>query len=201
MIPYRFSLPGPWEALDLNPRTDLANIAALLDRRLLGQVPAADRRRLLTALHRGVRAAAGAGATHASLFAEAVGEEVVGASLFVSVVSSHDVLGDDGIDLAAIVAGLGPALEPVCHGGPPEVTAIDLPAGPAVRARFLTSAEAMGRRLVCRDVQYHVPTPDQARILVFQFSTPSLPVDEAFCDLFAAIVESLEWDETVGPAA
>lgn len=201
MIPYRFSLPGTWEALDLDKRTDQASIAALLARRLDSRVPQADRRRLLTALHRGLRAAAGAGATQAALFAEAVGEEVVGASLFVSVVSSFDVLTDDGVDLGAIVHGLEPALEPASHGGPPEIEVIDLPAGPAVRARFHTSAEAMGRSLVCRDVQYHVPTPDQATILIFQFSTPTLPLDAAFCDLFAAIVESLEWDATAAPRA
>lgn len=164
-------------------------------------MPAVDRRRLLTALHRGLRAAADAGAAQAAIFSEAVGEEVVGASLFVSVVSSHDVLGDHGIDLDALAAGLGPALEPVCDGGPAEVEVVELPTGPAVRARFFTSAEAMGRRLRSRDVQYHVPTPDQARILIFQFSTPSLPVEAAFCDLFEAIVETLEWDATLAPAA
>lgn len=199
MVPYRFSLPGTWEALDLDRRTDLASIGRLLDRRLHAKVPAADRRRLLTALHRGLRAAAGAGATEAALFADSVGEELVGASMFVSVVSSHDVLGEDGVDLEGIATGLGPVLEPVCHGGPAEVEIVELPAGPAVRASFLTSAEAMGRRMTCRDVQYHVPTPDQARILVFQFSTPTLPVEAAFCDLFAAIVETLEWDATGAP--
>lgn len=87
-------------------------------------------------------------------------------------------------DLAAIAAGLGSVLESVCDRGPAEVEVVHLPAG---------------RRLVCRDVQYHLPTPDQARILVFQFSTPTLPIEAAFCDLFSAIVESLEWDATVAP--
>lgn len=199
MVPYRFSLPGTWEALDLDRRTDLAGLTALLSRRLDARVPQVDRRRLLTSLHRAVRSAAGAGAVQGAIFAEAVEEEVVGASLFVSAVASFDVLGEHGVDLDALAGGLSPVLAGVSEGGEVEVERVDLPAGPAVRARYRTSAEAMGRRLVSREVQYHVPTPDQASLLIFQFATPTLPLEAAFEDLFAAIVESLEWEAPAPP--
>lgn len=195
MVPYRFSLPATWEALDLDRRTDLGSLTALLSRRLDARVPQVDRRRLLTSLHRAVRAAAGAGAVQGAIFAEAIEEEVVGASMFVSAVASFDVLGPEGVDLDALASGLAPALAEVCEDGTLEVERVELPAAPAVRARFRSSAEAMGRRLVSREVQYHVPTPDQASLLIFQFSTPTLPVEAAFEDLFAAIVESLEWED------
>ena len=200
MVPYRFSLPGTWEALDLDRRTDIKSLTTLLNRRVDARVPQADRRRLLTSLHRAVRAAAAAGAMQGAIFAEAVEEEVVGASLFVSAVPSVDVLTEQGIDLDAVAAQLEPALAAVCEGGLVEVERVELPVAPAVRARYRIMAEAMGQRMVSREVQYYVPTPDQASLLVFQFSTPTIPVEAAFEDLFAAIAESLEWEDGLVPA-
>ncbi len=42
-------------------------------------------------------------------------------------------------------------------------------------------------------LQYFIPVPGTARLLVLSFSTPNLSLAPAFLELFDAMAESLHW--------
>jgi len=86
---------------------------------------------------------------------------------------------------------------------PREVSAVQLPAGDAVRLRRLTCTDGAGpgeAELVIDTVQHWVPVPGGSAILVLVGSTPCLDVADELAETFDAIAETLAFDGRPGPA-
>jgi hypothetical protein len=73
---------------------------------------------------------------------------------------------------------------------------VELPIGPAVRARTRQAAPlegSDGRRPKIDLVRYFVPMFDWATMLVMVFSTPTLYASDAFAELFDQLARSARW--------
>ncbi|MDP8993092.1 MAG: hypothetical protein M3N31_08605 [Actinomycetota bacterium] len=127
----------------------------------------------------------------ASLLSDVIEGRPVAASLVVSVTPAPEE--GDG-NLQALVERLRRSTG--SEGGMARVEVVDLPAGAAVRLRRQMLAEADGagaEGAVVETVQYFVPVPATASLLVLTFSTPNLPLAEAFVELFDTMAQTLHW--------
>ena len=131
------------------------------------------------------------GAVFASLLSDVVDGRPVAASLLVSMAAGQHGGAIGHLDALADRLRAG-----VSDTGEAEVGVVDLPAGLAVRTRRRTVTRSESRQVApteVESVQYFVPVPGTAALLVLSFSTPSLTLADALVALFDAIAESLAW--------
>lgn len=188
----RVATPANWFDLDLEPTTSEASIERLVRLRAGdGPEQAEARRQLADLLRRATTDAAAQGAVFASLLSDVIEGRPLAASLVVSVTPAPEE--GDG-NLQVLVERLRRSTG--SEGGMARVEVVDLPAGAAVRLRRQMLAEADGagaEGAVVETVQYFVPVPATASLLVLTFSTPNLPLAEAFVELFDTMAQTLHW--------
>ena len=99
-------------------------------------------------------------------------------------------------DLEAELARIQRMLEQTEQGdlGPREVEIVELPAGPAVRIRLLsqTDPDVDGSTIALDVVQYWLPVPDQADIVLLAGFTPNLVSADEIIGVFDEIAATLE---------
>lgn len=188
----RVATPANWFDLDLEPATSEASIERLVAQRAGdGSEQAEVRAQLVGLLRRATSDAVARGAVFASLLSDVIGGRPVAASLIVSVAADTEDAG--GGDLQALVERL--RRSPGSDGELAQVGVVELPAAPAVRLRRRTATEPEGdaEGAVVETVQYFVPVPATASLLVLSFSTPNLALAEAFVELFDTMAHTLQW--------
>jgi hypothetical protein len=75
-----------------------------------------------------------------------------------------------------------------------EVDLVDLPAGRAVRARFLAETEPApetNRVLLMDCVQHWIPVPGEPAVMVLSCSTPHIAVGDALAEVFDGIAQTV----------
>jgi hypothetical protein len=190
---FRIVTPPKWLALDVDPATSAGSIRRLVEGRVGSDPRVASQRAQFTGmLQQAVATASRNGAVLAFVYADVLGDAPVGASLLVFVSATEDkVLVDGEVDLDALHLLVRGTAAP--EGEVVESSVVELPAGGAVRVRRRTTAVVLGRSVPSEVVQYFVPVPGRRNTVTLNFSTPSVAVADAFCELFAAVAETLQW--------
>lgn len=190
---WRLVLPDSWVSLDLRPDTRRRSARDLAASRV---GPGTERAPLRAAvgelLLRTAERAYDTRAEACWLFTDSAGPLPLCASLTAYVTTAPDP------QAPATAADLG------ARGGtgerPPDVRAVPLPAGVAVRSRTTCTGgprDLDGEPVPSYVVRYDLPVPGSPRVLVLAFATPVVALAEAMGALFEAIASSLEW--TPGP--
>lgn len=190
---FRIATPADWVDVDLDRSGDIGPLVRLVaSRSTLTPEQAAEAEDVLEMLAAANALAEAHGAVFASVLSQVVEGEPVSASLFVAV--RHEP-GGGTRDVEALARRLRrqPRSTPVPH----DLGVVTLPAGQAVRTRGRTSARPVGPSgptVEVDTVQYFLPLPDGDGLLVLTFSTPNLPLADAFAELFDAMAGSISWE-------
>jgi hypothetical protein len=158
-------------------RPDLAPVEAVLRRLLMDSWEDAELQGAVAAATFWEPSEDGSGATAATL---------------VVVAAERVEPGDDAAEIAGLLDVLGADSE--TDLAPRGVSAVQLPAGRAVRLRRLTCTSGAGpgeAELTVDTVQHWVPVPGGPAILVLVGSTPCLEVADELCATFDAIAGTL----------
>jgi hypothetical protein len=161
-------------------RPDLASVGSILRRLLMDSWRDAELQGAVAAATLWETSEDGSGATAATL---------------VVVVAERAQPDDDAAEIAALLDVLRTDSE--TDLAPRQVSAVDLPAGQAVRLRRLTrtdGAEAGEGELVVDTVQHWVPVPGGSAILVLVGSTPCLDVADELAATFDAIADTVTFE-------
>ncbi len=184
--------PPGWFQIDLNPRTSRQSIRRLVAERTRTDKDSAGARRELTRLLEDAVAAAGSqGAVFSALYADIVDRTPIGASVIAAAVVAEGSLTPGGkFDLDRLQELAGEAGRQTTVR---DTEIVELPAGRAVRVHKETALTAAGRPAYTDVVQYFLPMPGRFAVLIVTFSTPTLPLAEAFGELFDTMAASIEW--------
>lgn len=191
---FRIATPADWVDVDLDRSGDIGPLVRLVaSRSTLTPEQAAEAGDVLEMLAAANAQAVAHGAVFASVLSQVVEGAPVSASLFVAVRHEQAAGGAPAPEALARRLRHQPRSTPVAHA----VEVVTLPAGKAVRSRGRTFARPVGPTgptVEVDTVQYFVPVPDGDGLLVLTFSTPTLPLADAFAELFDAIAGSLSWE-------
>jgi hypothetical protein len=198
---FTIAIPANWYALDLNPRTRAATIAALVEQRfgrdsspMVRQV----RRELTEMLRRYAHQAASHGAIYAALMDQVVEGMAISASLVIAVGDApRDRTGAPVLDPVALGQALIDSEQVGTDAGqPPDPDTVPTLAGAAVRLRRTTGSGFAGRdrqSVATAESQYFLPVPGTDKVLAMTFATPNLPVRAMLDEVFDAIARTLDW--------
>lgn len=194
-VEIRVTTPAPWIDLDLDPTTRAASIERALDERAAAsgtQLDTGQRAELTVLLERTAADAEAKGAIFASIFSDVMEGRPVSATLIVTLLAGEEGEAAQALpDRAGLVAGLR---EVLADDAATEL--LELPAGPAVRARRRIDVPLDppdGRHFTLESVQYFVPLPGAEHLVLLSFSTPTVAMANAFVELFDAIAGTLSW--------
>ncbi|MGW7541326.1 hypothetical protein ACWGKQ_09425 [Streptomyces sp. NPDC054770] len=199
---YRLAVPEGWERIVLDSPERWTHRIDKLVKRGLRRTEATPQ--LEAALAERMRAQAEAaqanGGVEMYVVQQVLGQVPVSAGLVVTVLrpspgTEPGDLGDIARSLAlrADAGDAGPA-------GVDDVTLVDLPAGPAVRHRYLRRPAADdpdGNKLAVAHLDVYLAVPHSGQRLLLSFSTPTAPplepLVEALVTLFDSVARTLQW--------
>lgn len=190
-------LPGDWMVLpmDRDQRVRDRRIAGLV-RKEFGTDDryATNRRMKIIKLRKAATEAVQNGGFFGALQGRLVGDVALAASLIASKLPT--LKGPDGNPLneaGAIAASLATR---TAEREVSESSTVELMVGPAARLRMRvrSAVEAEGKRPVPAEaLHFYVPLPEADRTLSIVFSTPLLPLADAYMELFDLIAGSARW--------
>lgn len=189
---FSITMPADWLELDLDPDSTPASVHRLVDWAAPHAGAAANTVgvELRVLLQQAAAEARSQGAVLAAVYSRSFDGHPVSASVIAAVTTT--AFSDDTADyLRLLVAHLAAA--PYADETVTEAAVVPIATGEAVRCRKRVVVRASGRRVTTDVVQYFVPCPGTASTVVLTFSTPVLPLADAFATLFDAIAETLEW--------
>jgi hypothetical protein len=187
--------PGDWIVLPLDPKTRDKRIARLVEREVGKEDRVAWLRRQTTVELRKVAAQARQrGAFFAAVSSQIVGDKPLAASALALMMSAGDEreaeLLHDPEAMALVLDAEEPGAETL------ERSLVDLKIGRAVRLRRLVGTgihDQEGREAPAQNVQFFVPLPEVGKLLALVFSTPILPLADAYAEVFDAMAASASW--------
>jgi hypothetical protein len=193
--------PGDWIVLPLDPKTRDKRIARLVEREVGKDDRVAWlRRQTIVELRKLAADAARRGAFFAAVSSRIVGDRPMAASALALMMSAVDereaeLLQDPGA-LALVLDAQETGAETV------ERSVVELQVGRAVRLRRRVATgihDQEGRQAPAENVQFYVPLPEVDRLLALVFSTPILPLADAYAEVFDAMAMSASWVATPQP--
>ncbi|MGW3442823.1 hypothetical protein [Streptomyces sp. NPDC001076] len=196
---YRLAVPDGWERIVLDgPERWTHRIDKLVKRGLRRTQATPQLEAALAELMRAQAEAAHAnGGVEMYVVNQVLGQVPVSAGLVVTVLrpSPGTEPGDLG-DIARSLALRADSGDP----GVDDVTLVDLPAGPAVRHRYLRRPAADdpdGNKLAVAHLDVYLAVPQSGQRLLLSFSTPTAPplepLVEALVTLFDSVARTLQW--------
>lgn len=197
----RFSMavPGDWTVLPLDAKNRDRRIAGLVER-LVGKSDrvAHIRRQTIVQLRRYAADAAERGAFFAAMHSRVAGGLPMSATVMVSLLpQSTDAAGNVLPDAAAMASVLTSGGERSGESEVVEHSVVDLQVGQAARVRRRTVIDGVqdeeGRVAHGMSVDFFVPLPQAERTLALVFSTPILPLADAYAELFDLMAASAKW--------
>ncbi|MFK0281749.1 hypothetical protein ACIQVL_14940 [Streptomyces sp. NPDC090499] len=199
---YRLAVPDGWERIVLDSPERWTHRIDKLVRRRLRRTRATPQ--LEAALAERMRAQAEAaqanGGVEMYVVDQVLGQVPVSAGLVVTVLRPSP--GTEPGDLGDIARSLALRTDATDAGdsGVGDVTLVDLPAGPAVRHRYLRRPAADdpdGNRLALAHLDVYLAVPNSGQRLLLSFSTPTAPplepLVEALVTLFDSVARTLQW--------
>ncbi|MFD8721892.1 hypothetical protein ACFV2H_28840 [Streptomyces sp. NPDC059629] len=192
---YRLAVPDGWERIVLDSPERWTHRIDKLVKRGLRRTQATPQ--LEAALAERMRAQAEAaqanGGVEMYFVQQVLGQVPVSAGLVVTVLRPSP--GTEPGDLADIARSLA------LHGADNDaVTLVDLPAGPAVRHRYLRRPapdDPDGNKLAVAHLDVYLAVPHSDQRLLLSFSTPTAPplepLVEALVTLFDSVARTLQW--------
>ncbi|MER6268894.1 hypothetical protein [Streptomyces sp900105755] len=199
---YRLAVPDGWERIVLDsPERWTHRIDKLVKRRLrrtqaTPQLEAA----LAERMREQAEAAQANGGVEMYVVDQVLGQVPVSAGLVVTVLRPPP--GTEPGDLGDIARSLALRTDGGEDGGAGagDVTLVDLPAGPAVRHRYLRRPAADdpdGNKLALAHLDVYLAVPHSGQRLLLSFSTPTAPplepLVEALVTLFDSVARTLQW--------
>ncbi|GGN28965.1 hypothetical protein [Streptomyces fuscichromogenes] len=192
---YRLAVPEGWERIVLDSPERWTHRIDKLVKRGLRRTEATPQ--LEAALAERMRAQAEAAQANGGLEMYVVqqvpGQVPVSAGLVVTVLRPSP--GSEPGDLADIARSLA-----LRAAGSDDVTLVDLPAGPAVRHRYLRRPapdDLDGNKLAAAHLDVYLSVPHSDQRLLLSFSTPTAPplepLVEALVTLFDSVARTLQW--------
>ncbi|SEE77032.1 hypothetical protein [Streptomyces sp. Ag109_O5-10] len=186
---YRLAVPEGWERIVLDPERWAHRIDKVVKRGLRRtkagpQLEAA----LAERMREQAEAAHANGGVEMYVVNQLLGQVPVSAGLVVTLL--RPAPGTEVGDLGDIARSL--ALRATAE----QVTLVDLPAGPAVRHRYLRRPAADdpdGNRLAVTHLDVYLAVPNSDQRLLLSFSTPMEPLADALVGLFDAVARTLQW--------
>jgi len=185
---YRLAVPEGWERVVLDPDRWTHRIDKVVNRGLrrtkaTPQLKAA----LAERMREQAEAAHANGGVEMYVMNQVLGQVPVSAGLVVSVLRPSP--GTEPGDLSDIALSLGTK-------GEEDVTLSDLPAGPAVRHRYLRRPapdDPDGNKLAVTHLDVYLAVPHSDLRLLLSFSTPMEPLADALVTLFDSVARTLQW--------
>ncbi|WP_217548904.1 hypothetical protein [Streptomyces sp. GbtcB6] len=186
---YRLAVPEGWERIVLDPEKWAHRIDKVVKRGLRRtkagpQLEAA----LADRMREQAEAAHANGGVEMYVMNQLLGQVPVSAGLVVTLL--RPAPGTETGDLGDIARSL--ALRATAE----DVTLVGLPAGPAVRHRYLRRPAADdpdGNKLAVTHLDVYLAVPNSDQRLLLSFSTPMEPLAEALVGLFDAVARTLQW--------
>lgn len=196
---YRLAVPEGWERIVLDSPERWTHRIDKLVKRGLRRTQATPQ--LEAALAERMRAQAEAaqanGGVEMYVVNQVLGQVPVSAGLVVTVLRPSP--GTEPGDLGDIARSLALRAD-TKDAGIEDVTLVDLPAGPAVRHRYLRRPAADdpdGNKLAVAHLDVYLAVPQSDRRLLLSFSTPTAPplepLVEALVTLFDSVARTLQW--------
>ncbi|MEV8114090.1 hypothetical protein AB0O69_04270 [Streptomyces xiamenensis] len=185
---YRLLLPEGWYRIPLEPERCVRSVDVLVERQFKGVDDAPHlKKRVRDELLDQADKAIQNGGIEMYLSLIQVGPVPASASLIVTFIGS----GPPATDLESVAADIQ-------HSGAAgtEAAVVELPCGPAVRARSRAEIgrdESSGEVLSSTAVDYYLPIPHSQAFLLLSFSTPLEAIAEAMVGLFDAVAASFTW--------
>ncbi|MGY5057740.1 hypothetical protein ACWDFR_27305 [Streptomyces sp. 900105755] len=186
---YRLAVPEGWERIVLDPERWAHRIDKVVKRGLRRtkagpQLEAA----LAERMREQAEAAHANGGVEMYAMNQLLGQVPVSAGLVVTLL--RPAPGTEAGDLGDIARSLA------VRATAEQVTLVDLPAGPAVRHRYLRRPAADdpdGNKLAVTHLDVYLAVPNSDRRLLLSFSTPMEPLADALVGLFDAVARTLQW--------
>ncbi|MER5789971.1 hypothetical protein [Streptomyces sp. NPDC001980] len=196
---YRLAVPDGWERIVLDSPERWTHRIDKLVKRGLRRTQATPQ--LEAALAERMRAQAEAaqanGGVEMYVVNQILGQVPVSAGLVVTVLRPSP--GTEPGDLGDIARSLALRTD-AGDTGADDVTLVDLPAGPAVRHRYLRRPAADdpdGNKLAVAHLDVYLAVPHSGQRLLLSFSTPTAPplepLVEALVTLFDSVARTLQW--------
>lgn len=193
---YRLAVPDGWDRIVLDSPERWAHRIDKLVKRGLRRTQATPQ--LEAALAERMRAQAEAaqanGGVEMYVVNQVLGQVPVSAGLVVTVLRPSP--GTEAGDLGDIARSLALRADAAAD----DVTLVDLPAGPAVRHRYLRRPAADdpdGNKLAVAHLDVYLAVPHSDQRLLLSFSTPTAPplepLVEALVTLFDSVARTLQW--------
>ncbi|MEU2334898.1 hypothetical protein ABZ608_15130 [Streptomyces sp. NPDC013172] len=188
---YRLAVPEEWERIVLDPERWPYRIDKVVKRGLrrthaTPQLEAA----LAERMREQAEAAHANGGVEMYVMNQVLGQVPVSAGLVVTLM--RPAPGTEAGDLGDIARSL--ALRTTAETA--DVALVDLPAGPAVRHRYLRRPAADdpdGNKLAVTHLDVYLAVPNGDQRLLLSFSTPMEPLADALVGLFDAVARTLQW--------
>ncbi|MFF4304068.1 hypothetical protein [Streptomyces sp. NPDC001601] len=186
---YRLAVPEGWERIVLDPERWAHRIDKVVKRGLRRtkagpQLEAA----LAERMREQAEAAHANGGVEMYVMNQLLGQVPVSAGLVVTLL--RPAPGTEAGDLGDIARSLA------VRATAEQVTLVDLPAGPAVRHRYLRRPAADdpdGNKLAVTHLDVYLAVPNSDQRLLLSFSTPMEPLADALLGLFDAVARTLQW--------
>lgn len=187
--------PGDWIVLPLDPKTRDRRIARLVEREVGREDRVAHlRRQTIVELRKIAAQAARRGAFFAAVSSRIAGDKPMAASVIALMMSAADEreaqLLHDPDALALVLDAEEPGAETL------QRSIVDLQVGRAIRLRRRVGTgihDQEGREAPAENVQFFVPLPEVDTLLALVFSTPILPLADAYAEVFDAMAMSASW--------
>ncbi|MGY4978924.1 hypothetical protein ACWCYL_17450 [Streptomyces sp. 900105755] len=186
---YRLAVPEGWERIVLDPERWAHRIDKVVKRGLRRtkagpQLEAA----LAERMREQAEAAHANGGVEMYVMNKLLGQVPVSAGLVVTLL--RPAPGTEAGDLGDVARSLA------VRATAEDVTLVDLPAGPAVRHRYLRRPAADdpdGNKLAVTHLDVYLAVPNSDQRLLLSFSTPMEPLADALVGLFDAVARTLQW--------
>ncbi|MER6219554.1 hypothetical protein ABT189_03010 [Streptomyces sp900105755] len=186
---YRLAVPEGWERIVLDPERWAHRIDKVVKRGLRRtkagpQLEAA----LAERMREQAEAAHANGGVEMYVMNQLLGQVPVSAGLVVTLL--RPAPGTEAGDLGDVARSLA------VRATAEDVTLVDLPAGPAVRHRYLRRPAADdpdGNKLAVTHLDVYLAVPNSDQRLLLSFSTPMEPLADALVGLFDAVARTLQW--------
>ncbi|WP_234533866.1 hypothetical protein [Streptomyces shenzhenensis] len=186
---YRLAVPEGWERIVLDPERWAHRIDKVV-KRGLRRTKAGPRLEAALAerMREQAEAAHANGGVEMYVMNQVLGQVPVSAGLVVTVLRPPP--GTEAGDLGDITRSL--ALRATAE----DVTLVDLPAGPAVRHRYVrrpSPDDPDGNKLPVTHLDVCLAVPHSDQRLLLSFSTPMEPLADALVGLFDSVARTLQW--------